>query len=49
MDSAIVAKELIPISVKVNLRENLENKLQAEIFSMYSESSITIQWRPSLQ
>ena len=42
MDSAIVAKELIPISVKVNLRENLENKLQAEIFSMYSESSITV-------
>ena len=41
-DSAVVNKELIPISVKVNLIENLENKLQAEVFSMYSETSIAV-------
>ena len=42
MDSSIVDKELIPISVKVNLLENLKYKLQAEVFSMYSETSIVI-------
>ena len=42
MDSHIVDKELIPISVKVNLLENLKYKLQAEVFSMYSETSIVI-------
>ena len=42
MDSHIVAKELIPISVKVNLLGNLENKVQVEIFSVYSETSIVI-------
>ena len=42
MDSHIMAKELIPISVKVNLLGNLENKVQVEIFSVYSETSIVI-------
>jgi two component transcriptional regulator, araC family len=42
MDSHIVAKELIPISVKVNLIENLGDKFHAEVFSVYSNTSMYI-------
>jgi two component transcriptional regulator, araC family len=40
--SSIPAKELIPLSVKENLKANLNDKIRTEIFSVYPESSIVI-------